>query len=721
MKRFVVYSIVPILALFFLPGSRWADEGMWLLDSINKLPMTEMKSHGLQLNPEQIYSENGPSLKDAIILLGGGTASFISSEGLVLTNHHVAFSGIQSISSVQADYLKNGFWAKSLSEEIQTSYTAQMVVNMRDVTTELLSALSDTMSALQRDTAVRARSAEIEKSAKGTTDYTCRIVEMYSGVKYYLFTYEAFQDVRLVYAPPAAIGNFGGEVDNWMWPRHTGDFSILRVYAGPGNKPAKFSRENAPYRPKVFLPISAEGYQEGSFAMIMGFPGRTFRYREAPAVELSRDVTLPTTIDLYRTRIDAITTSQGNNRATQIQYASRLRSLENTYKNYLGTLDGMKRAGLLRTKEDEQRQFAAYLKSSPRLEARYGSLLNDLSAANTELKKYSQKSLLLMNITTGVDLVRIASRLRRDAGIVASAAEPPQFTDGRERVPTQEFVAITFKNLNLTVDARILEALILKGLDFPPEQQLQTLREIVGNRTGQDRERRVHEFIEDLYEDTELSTPAGCGKLAAEGPDDVSDDPFVKFVSKIEEEQKPITSANSRINGNLGRLREKFAEAWLGWKGGTVTYPDANRSLRFTYGTVKSLVPRDAVSYRYYTTLDGVMDKEQSEEPFIVPAKLKELWQKKDFGRYADAKDGSMHVAFLADLDITGGNSGSPVINGKGELIGCAFDGNWEAVVGDYYFQEKYNRTISVDARYVLFVLDKFSGAENILRELVIK
>jgi hypothetical protein len=720
MKRFLVCTLISAIVLFFLPVNGWTDEGMWLLDSISELPVAEMKSHGLQLTPEQIYSEHGPSLKDAIVLLGGGTASFVSAEGLLLTNHHVAFSGLQALSSVKDDYLQNGYWAKTKSEELPTTYTAQIVIGMRNVTADVLSAVGDTMSAVQRVAAIRSKSREIEHSAKGTTDYVCRVLEMYGGNEYYLFTYEIFRDVRLVYAPPSSIGNFGGEVDNWMWPRHTGDFSFMRVYAAPDNTPAPYAKGNLPYRPKVFLAISSQGYNEGSFAMIMGFPGRTYRYREAAAVRLAHDVTLPTVLDLYKTRIDIITDAGKSNREIQIKYASRVRGLENTYKNYRGTLEGMKRSDLLEVKEDEQRQFASYLHSTPELQNRYGSLLEQLSAADDELEHYEKTQRLLMNLSTGVDLLRVTARLRRDAGLHPLPPEPSFFARGRERETTQEFLSTVFKNLDISIDQQILETLILKDLDDPTYQHLKTFLKIVGDRTGESQIRRVRDFVHDLYDDTELSTLAGCEKLAAAGQDALKEDPFIKFAADIAEDQEPLAVAYTRINETLSALREKYIAAWIAWKDGTVTYPDANRSLRFTYGTVKSLEPRDAVEYRYYTTLNGVMEKEQNVEPFIVPPRLKELWRKKDYGRYADAKDGSMHVAFLADLDITGGNSGSPVMNGKGEIIGCAFDGNWESIVGDYYFQEEYNRTISVDARYILFVLDKFSGAENILKELIV-
>jgi hypothetical protein len=719
-KKVVVFFVALFAAAAFV-GERWMDEGMWLLDTIGKLPVAEMKKHGLELTPEQISSANGPSLRDAIVLLGGGTSSFVSAEGLMVTNHHVAFAGIQSLSSVQDDYLKNGFWAKTKGEELSTSYTAQILIGMKEVTSEVLSTVTDTMSAETRSKAIQAKTTEIEKAAKGTTDYTCRVADMYNGVKYYLFTYEPFPDVRLAYAPPGAIGNFGGEVDNWMWPRHTGDFSLMRVYTGPDGKPAKYAKENIPFKPKVFLPISIQGYTEGSFAMIMGYPGRTFRYREAAAVQIARDETLPMTVDLYRTRIDIIEAAGAKDRALQIKFASRVRGLANTYKNYLGTLEGMKRSDLLARKRNEELKFASYLAGSRDLNARYGSLLGDLEKAAVELKTFNRKNILLMNLTTGVDLFRLAGRMKTYSDLFKDSSGivvPPPV---RDREAAREFVGSVFKIFDPAVDKRTFVAIILKGAEMPADQQLSAIRELVGARTGADREKRVREFVDELYDESALATPAGCEKLMARGPEMINEDVFVVFSKKIDSEQAPITAKTAKLNARVAALRGKFVEAWLGWKKGEMTYPDANRSIRFTYGTVKPYSPRDGVEYRYYTTLTGVLEKEQGEDPFTVPARLKELWLKKDYGHYADVKTGDIHVAFLSNLDITGGNSGSPVINGKGELIGCAFDGNWEAVVGDYFFQEQFNRTISVDARYILFVIDKFSGAENIMKELVVR
>ena len=519
MKRNLLLTSITIAAMMLFVAGRWVDEGMWLLDSIGKLPLDNMKKHGLELTAEQIYSANGPSLKDAIVLLGGGTASFVSASGLLLTNHHVAFSGIQALSSVQDDYLKNGFWAKTKTEELQTNYTAQILVGMKDVTAEVLAAVNDSVSADARAGAIRSASSKIEHDARGTTELSCRVVEMYSGLKYYLFTYQSFPDVRLVYAPPSSIGNFGGEVDNWMWPRHTGDFSFMRVYAAPDGTPAKYSKDNAPYRPKVFLPISTQGYTEGSFAMILGYPGRTFRYREAASIQLAYDETLPVTIDLYKTRMDIINAAGNKDRAVEIKYASRVRSIANTYKNYLGTLEGMKRADLITKRRHDEAEFDAYLQSTPELRAKYGTLLADLEHADADLKTFNRKNLVLSNVMMGIDMLRLGTRLKMevDRGGDTTAGFPNPFMRGRENI--RDFIGALFKDSDQDVDKATFVALIIKNAAMPPDQQMRVFHDITGTATGEKLEKRVREYVDGLYDDSRICTPAGCEKLLAKGID----------------------------------------------------------------------------------------------------------------------------------------------------------------------------------------------------------
>ena len=722
MNHRIRITLFVLVALVLFAGAAWLDEGMWLLDSINKLPLAEMRKNGLELSPEQLYSTNSPSIKDAIVLLGGGTASFISDEGLIITNHHVAFSGIQQLSSVKDDYLKNGFCAKTRDEELPTSYTAEIVRTIKDVTSDIMAATRADMTVDERTRAIQARIKELEDAVKEDSGEVSKIVEMYSGVRYYLFTSVRLPDVRLVYAPPSAIGDFGGEVDNWQWPRHTGDFSLMRVYTGSHGAPAKYSKDNVPFKPRAFLPISTAGYTEGSFAMIMGFPGRTYRYREASSVEFARDETLPVTIDLYGARMGLINRASAKDRATEIKYASAFRRVANTYKKYVGMLDGIRRSNVVSLKRAEEARFAAYLAANEELNKKYGSLLTDLQKASDELKTVERKNLVLANLASGVNILRIANRFATfvDTPLKDSLGNVLEPTEN-ERAPVRELVRSTIKDNDLDVDKHMMMTLLTKSADMAPEHQIAVVKEIVDNRSGSEREKRIREFVDDLYDESSLTTIEGCDALLMKSPRKIDSDEFVRLARRLASDQRPVQAKAQSITAVLSGLRERLVQAWMEWKKNDVTYPDANRTLRFTYGKVVSISPRDAVHLSYETTLRGVIEKVSFEDPFVVPSKLKELWEAKDFGRYADTQRQDVPVAFITDNDITNGNSGSPVINGKGELIGCAFDGNWEGIIGDYRFQEEYNRTISVDARYVLFLLDKFSGARHLLDEMVIR
>jgi hypothetical protein len=689
------------------------DEGMWLL---NSLPIQAMKEKGLRLSAEQIFSSTSPSLKDAVILLGGGTGSFVSAEGLIMTNHHVAYAAIQSLSSVDHDYLADGFLAKTRDEELPAeNYTASINKDIVDVTTEVLSAVNDTMTIEQRAKAIGEKSRELEDQWKEKTKLDCRVTDMFNGLKYYLFTSEKLLDIRLVYAPPSSIGNYGGEVDNWIWPRHTGDFSIFRAYVGSDGKPAKYSKENVPYKPLKYLPISGKGVQEGSFVMVMGYPGRTYRYRSSYSIGLAQEETYPMTADLFKTQMDIYEKAGKKDKAVEIKLASKLRRLANTYKNYKGMQEGIRKYKLLEWKQGIEADFTKWLAANPELEKKYGSVLADIGKQYAELLTFNKKEITMRSISLGGDLLRIATRFSS----FAQSKAVQESTQG-EISNLKKFVCDVYKDVDIQTDKEIMIALFLKAADLPAGQKIAPVEEIVNGKTGQDRENAIRDFFDDLYSDSHLTSVDRCDELMEKDADEIEDDPFVRLARGLNQESRQIAERIAEFNTNINALRGDFMEAWDKWKG-ELTYPDANRTLRLTYGTVRGFSPRDAVSYYWETKLKGVMEKETGEDPFIVPPKLKQLYETRDFGNYADPKLGDVPVCFVADCDITGGNSGSPVMNGQGEFVGTAFDGNWEAITGDYRFDPPLNRMICVGSRYILFILDKFAGATNILQELDIR
>ena len=714
-------SILAAAILFLFVAWVAPDEGMWLLTQIDKLPFSEMQKHGLTLTPEQIYSPTGVSLKDAIVRLPGGTGSFVSDKGLIVTNHHIAFSALQSVSSVQSDYLLNGLSAASSADEVPVpNYTAQFVTGIKDVTSDVLGAVSDTMNTDDRLKAIRAKSAEIEKAAKSSPDVNTQVSETYSGARYFLYTYSVLKDVRIVYAPPEAIGNYGGEVDNWMWPRHTGDFAFMRAYVGPDGKPAAYAKENIPFKPLAFLPVSLQGYKEDTYAMVMGFPGRTFRYRTSYEIELAKNESLPATMQLFKTRMDIIEAAGKNNRETELKYASIWRRMANTYKNYQGTLEGMENSGILKQRAEQEKAFLEFLRTNPDLEKQHAHILPGIAASYVELKSFNRKSIVFNQLQSGVNMISLANQFK------TFAASFTEQTSGKKAAPEPSVksltsaIAATFKDHDENVDRQTMAALMLIVADLPAADQVAAVKKVTGESKGADREEKIREFVDELYQESKLASKEGCAKLMERSDQEILEDPFLEFVAGFDQDNAPLLAKTSAFNGKMTKLRTELLRAWMAWKGEGI-YPDANSTLRMTYGEVKPYSPRDAVHYDYETTLAGLMEKETGVDPFIVPEKLRQLWEKKDFGRYADPATGEVPVAFLANLDITGGNSGSPVINGRGELIGLAFDGNWEAVVGDYLYQERLNRSINVDSRYILFFLDKYSNAQNLLNEMVIR
>jgi peptidase S46-like protein len=721
-----------IFSLAFSPFASLADEGMWLPDTIDKLPTAQLKKRGFELKPEEVYSTTKPSLKDAIVQISiGGTGSFVSSDGLILTNHHVAFAAVTRASTVERDYINNGFLAKSRAEEIPAQgYTVSITQEYKDITAEILSAVKPEMSPEEKTRAISMKQQEIQKAAAAgheTDGIRIQVVVATSGYQYFLYTYLTLRDVRLVYAPPKSIGYFGGDPDNFEWPRHCGDFAILRAYVGPDGKPAANNKANVPFKPKKFLPINANGIKEGEFAMVMGYPGSTFRHRESFSVEYRQNIQLPDQIAALRRQIDILTRLGDKNPALKPRLADQIFSLSNSLKAFEGTVTGLKRMNLVERKRAEEAAFTKWLEANPAMKAKYGDALPKIAEAYRDLNSFSQKQSVLNNLSNSGDLIGVlqfayARSLEQEK---PQNERSPQFSDMAVGLLTARF-GQAWNEREPESETGLLAAALERASQLPEDQKLPFIEKLFEGKTSKERRKAEGEFAKSAIENTKFRSFEDLAKLFKASATEIRaiDDPALKLVVQSHDEAEPLTERMNKFNNTMVMLRPNYISGMLEMKQelkkGTY-YPDANFTLRFSYGDIRGYKPRDAVTYDYQTSLEGVIAKDTGEEPFDVPSKLKELSAKKDYGSYIDSRLNDVPVAFLTTNDITGGNSGSPVMNGKGEIIGLAFDGNYEGLGGDYAYNLDTNRTLAVDIRYALFLMEKFAGANYLINEMQIK
>ena len=731
LRKMLVLTLM-IASLVITPMSFSADEGMWLPDSLDKLPLAKLKSRGLQLTPEEIYSTTKVSLKDAIVRISdgktSGTGSFVSGTGLIVTNHHVAFGAITSASTPEHNYINDGFLAKSSGEEIQAKdYTIEITQSFKDVTAEIMSAVNSEMSDTERTRVIAIKSDQLAKTAaqgREKDSIRTQVVEMLNGLSYYLYTFQVLRDIRLVYAPPKSIGFFGGDPDNFEWPRHCGDFTFLRAYVGADGKPADFNKQNTPFKPKKFLPIDASGVKEGDFAMVMGFPGLTYRYRESYSVEYHQNVRLPYTVESSQDQINLLTELGKRDPALKIKLADQIFTLSNTVKETEGTLQGIKRSNLVTRKREEEAAFSRAVAADPTLKAKYGNVLPQIAEAYRDLTSFGWRQYVLNEMLGSSDLLAVLSLAYNRALDHEKPANErsPQFSEAR----MQQIIAALpniWQERTPAVERQVLRLAIERGERTPTDQRPQMLEKLFGGKQGDERKRAAEEFARRAIEESAFSkSTEAVAKLFSQSAAELraSDDPALKLAIQITDELTPLDQRTEVFNGTITRLRPLLIRGLLDWKK-TAVYPDANLTLRFTYGEVKGYQPRDAVQYDFMTSLSGVIEKDRGVEPFDVPAKLKELEAKKDFGNYVDPRLKDVPVDFLATTDITGGNSGSAMLNGRGEIIGLAFDGNYEGLGSDYVYNPALSRTIVVDIRYVMFITDKFAGASYLFKEMQIR
>ena len=695
-----------------------ADEGMWLLTMLEKMNMDRMHEMGLKLSAEDIYSINQSSLKDAIVNFGGFcTGEIVSDKGLIFTNHHCGEGAIHEVSTQENNYLKNGFWAYSMKEEKHIEgLHVSFLVRMEDVSERVNSQLNAEMSAEERARKIREVTAQIEKEATEGTHYNANVKSFYHGNEFYLMVYERYNDVRLVGAPPKSIGNYGGDTDNWMWPRHTGDFSVFRVYAGPDGEPAEYSENNVPLKPDHHLPISLDGVKDGDFTMIMGYPGGTERYKTSYGVKENKNLVNPTRVEVREKVLSIMEESMQSSDELDLKYASKHSRISNYYKYSIGQNEGLKRLDVIEDRQGLENRFRQWVSQNEEREDKYGNALEMIREAYENRRPYFNTVLYLNEaLYGGFEIGRFASRFQGLYNVLKNSPDSTQAIEA-EAESIRSRMKDFYKDYHAPTDKKLMTAM----LEIFHENVKDDMQPSFFGRIEELYNDNYEQFAENLFDNSMFTSIDRVNEFLDDPSlEALENDPAFMMARSTQKKVREIGGKFRSYASQLDKGQRLWMEGLREMQPDKKFYPNANFTMRLTYGDVNDYYPRDAVHYDYYTTVEGIMQKEDpTDDEFIVPEKLKELYQNKDYGPYG--KDGQMKVCFISDNDITGGNSGSPVMNNEGELVGIAFDGNWEAMTGDIQFEPELQRTISVDIRYVLFVIDKMAGADRLIEEMTI-
>lgn len=710
-----------LLLLIAVNGFKlFSDEGMWMPQLIDALNFKDMKKNGFKLTAEQIYSINKTSMKDGVAIFGGGcTAEVISTKGLVLTNHHCGFSSIAALSTVQNDHLKNGYFAMQPNEELYCKgLTVTFIKRIEDVSKRVLANTDKFSNEKQRDSVVKANTKEIEKDAKKDNHYEAFVRAFYYGNEYYLFVTEVFKDIRLVGAPPESIGKFGGETDNWVWPRHNADFSLFRIYTNKENKPAEYNKDNIPYTPLYSFPISTKGVEENDFTMVYGFPGRTQEYLSSYAVDLLMNQQDPIRVKLRGIRLDIMDEDMKQSDSIRLMYTSKYANVANAYKKWKGEMLGLQKSEALVKKKTLEKQFLQAVVQDAAKKEKYENLFKQFQKTYAEYAFLSKQLDYYTECLWGVDGLRLAGNFvnvfaelkKKQAGLDNKFAT--LFKDTRPSIP--------FKNLNKATDKKLFYAMMTVYFNDVQASNRPAYLDSLMNAYNGDVQKLSDEvyatssFIDNdkaklMFDDIEKS--ASLYEM----------DPLYRIAASVYNHyQKTMVPQATYLEKQLSELQKEYMQGLRDVFKDKKFYPDANGTLRVAYGKVSGYEAKDGVQYKYYTTMDGLVEKNKTgEEDFYVKPRLLELYNKKDFGAYAD-KNGKLRTAFIASNHTTGGNSGSPVLNAKGELIGTNFDRNWEGTMSDVMYNVNFCRNISLDIRFTLWMIDRYAGAGYLLKEMKI-
>lgn len=711
-KRFIAALVALML---IIPVMLKADEGMWLPLLIKRLNETDMQKEGLKLTAEEIYSVNNSSLKDAIVHFGGFcTGEIISPDGLILTNHHCGYEAITDLSSVQDNILTNGFFALNHGQEKPAAgLTVTFLVRMEDVTSQVQALLSDTMSEESRTKAIADITKKLKDENSESGRYRVDVKSFFKGNDFYMFVYETYKDIRLVGTPPESVGKFGGDTDNWMWPRHTGDFSLFRIYMSPDGKPADYSKDNVPYKSKHFLPVNIGAKNKDDYAMIMGYPGSTDRYLTSFGVDLAVEQTNPAIVKLRTKRLELIKHDMNDDMAVRLKLATEYAKTSNYWKYFIGQTKGLKRLHTADDKRAIEKRFETWAASSAELKKKYGNVIPALKTSYEEMHKYNIARWYFQEGVFGNQTLTYAYTFNALNDALANKESKPEDIQ-KLTVALKGAVADHFANYNASTDQKVFAALLkMYSDDVPKEQQAPAFQMIRTKYKGD-----FDAFAKDVFKNSMFVSKEKTNAFL-ENPTakKLQKDMAFKTIKEIYDHYVANIRGNIRSSqAGIDKNMRLFVDGLRKMEPERKFYPDANSTMRLTYGKIKDYYPMDGVYYNYFTTIEGLMEKmDNTSDEFELPDKLVQLYKNKDYGRYG--ANGTLPVCFITNNDITGGNSGSPVINGNGELIGLAFDGNWEAMSGDIDYDE-IKRTICVDSRYVLWCIEKLGGAPNIINEM---